>query len=83
MTYKKNITVQYFATLREQAGSNCDEIETTAQTAEELYSELAQKYAFSLSKERVKVAINDTFAELDTPLAQGDTVVFIPPVSGG
>jgi len=29
------------------------------------------------------VSINDDFADWDTPLAEGDTVAFIPPISGG
>lgn len=83
MSDSKTISVQYFAALREQAGCSHKEIDTVAQTAEELYCELAKKHSFSLPKEQVKVAINDTFAEPDSPLTHGDRVVFIAPVAGG
>jgi len=29
------------------------------------------------------VAINEAFADWSQPLAEGDTVVFLPPVAGG
>jgi len=31
----------------------------------------------------LKVAVNEEFAAWDRPLADGDRVVFIPPVAGG
>jgi molybdopterin converting factor small subunit len=31
----------------------------------------------------MKVAINDEFSEWNSELADGDSVVFIPPVAGG
>ena len=79
----KKLIVKYFAALREQASRNCEEVETTAQTAEELYNELTRRYAFTLTKDQIKVAVNDDFKEFDCTLHQGDTVVFIPPVAGG
>jgi molybdopterin converting factor small subunit len=32
---------------------------------------------------RLKVAVNDEFRDWDAVLADGDRVVFIPPVAGG
>ena len=34
------------------------------------------------SKARLRVAINEAFAEWDTPVHDGDEVAFIPPVAG-
>jgi molybdopterin converting factor small subunit len=31
----------------------------------------------------LRVAINNEFRDWSTPLAEGDAVVFIPPVAGG
>ena len=31
----------------------------------------------------VRVAINQCFASADTPLADGDELAFLPPISGG
>jgi molybdenum cofactor guanylyltransferase len=79
----KHITVQYYALLREQAGRRDEALVTRARTAGELYAELAQRYPFSLAPELLRVAINTEFREWTAPLADGDAVVFIPPVAGG
>jgi molybdenum cofactor guanylyltransferase len=82
-TDPKHITVQYYALLREQAGRRDEALVTHARTAAELYAELAGRYPFSLSPEVLRVAINTEFREWTAPLADGDAVVFIPPVAGG
>lgn len=79
----KHITVQYYALLREQAGRRDEALVTSARTAAELYAELAHRYPFSLPAEMLRVAINTEFREWTAPLADGDAVVFIPPVAGG
>jgi molybdopterin converting factor small subunit len=48
-----------------------------------LFSELNARYAFTLSREQLKVAVNSEFSEWSRPLIAGDAVVFIPPVAGG
>jgi len=79
----KHITVQYYALLREQAGRRDEALVTHARTPAELYAQLAQRYPFSLAREVLRVAINAEFREWSAPLADGDAVVFIPPVAGG
>jgi molybdenum cofactor guanylyltransferase len=79
----KHITVQYYALLREQAGRREEALVTQARTPAELYAQLAQRYPFSLAREVLRVAINAEFREWTAPLADGDAVVFIPPVAGG
>jgi molybdopterin converting factor subunit 1 len=76
------IHIEYFAILREHVGRDAEECQTSAGTAAELYQELDQRYGFPRMG-RLKVAINDEFRDWDTPLAEGDRVVFIPPVAGG
>lgn len=77
-----NITIEYFAVLREHADRDSEQLATAAKTAGELFAELEARYGFpELSS--VKVAVNDEFADWQTTLADGDTVVFIPPVAGG
>lgn len=78
-----NLRVQYFALLREQAGRSDEALRTTAHTPAELYAQLRTRYAFTLAPEMLRVAINTEFAEWSQPLADGDAVVFIPPVAGG
>jgi molybdopterin converting factor subunit 1 len=77
------LTIQYFALLREQAGRSQETLETEAATPADLYAELAARYRFTLSREQLKVAVNSDFCDWSRPLAAGDSVVFIPPVAGG
>ncbi len=77
------LNVQYYALLREQAGRREEALVSGAHTAQDLYAELARRYRFSLAPGALRVAINGEFAEWSTPLADGDAVVFIPPVAGG
>ncbi|HSY05156.1 MAG TPA: NTP transferase domain-containing protein [Steroidobacteraceae bacterium] len=79
----KRITVQYYALLREQAGRREEALATAARTPRELYTELSGRYRFTLAPEMLRVAINAEFRDWSTPLAEGDAVVFIPPVAGG
>lgn len=77
------VTLEYYAQLREQAGRSREAVETTAQTVDQLYAERRALHGFSLDPSLLKVAVNSQFSEWSRPLAEGDTVVFIPPVAGG
>ena len=79
----KKIRVQYFALLREQAGRSDESLTTAAHTPRDLYEELRKRYPFSLAPEQLRVAVNTEFGDWSQPLADGDAVVFIPPVAGG
>ena len=77
------IKVQYYAILREQAGRSDESIVTAARTPRELFNELKSRYPFSLAPEMLRVAVNAEFGDWSQRLADGDSVVFIPPVAGG
>ncbi|MDQ8180862.1 MoaD/ThiS family protein [Pelagicoccus sp. SDUM812005] len=79
----KKLTIQYFALLREQRGLDQETVQSDAATAASLYADLAQEHGFTLPTTALKVALNDDFADWQSPLSDGDTVVFIPPVAGG
>jgi molybdopterin converting factor small subunit len=79
----KTIHVQYYALLREEAGTTSAYYYTFAETAKALYDELRAEHGFSLASEKLKVAINNEFKSWDTELKADDQVVFIPPVAGG
>lgn len=68
--------------LRELSGKNFEEVQTEASTPGELFDELARRDEYP-PMNQMKVAINEEFGEWDTALAEGDVVVFIPPVAGG
>lgn len=78
-----SLRVQYYALFREQAGRSEEMVETCAATPAELYSELQTRHPFKLAPEQLKVAVNSDFSDWNARLANGDTVVFIPPVAGG
>ena len=77
------IRLKYYALLREQAGCGEEELDTSAAEPAALYEELARRHGFSLSRSQLKVAVNAEFSDWSRPLADGDEVVFIPPVAGG
>lgn len=79
----REIRVQYYALLREQAGRRDETVSTLAGTPGELFRELSQRHHFTLQPEMLKVAVNAEFRDWSHPLAKGDVVVFIPPVAGG
>ena len=76
------VRVDYFAMLRDRAGREHETLETRAATAQELYRELAPKRDLP-AQTGLKVAVNEEFGTWDWRLADGDRVVFIPPVAGG
>jgi molybdenum cofactor guanylyltransferase len=77
------LKIQYYALMREQAGRSEETLETSAATPADLYSELAARHGFTLSREQLKVAVNSEFSDWSRKLAANDAVVFIPPVAGG
>ncbi len=79
----KTIRLQYFAILREKRGQSEESRQTTATCPAELYGELKAAFHFPLTTEQLRVAVNGEFSAMDTPLNEGDEVVYIPPVAGG
>ena len=77
------IQIEYFAVFREQAGRDRELLQTQAGTPAQIYAVLAEQYGFELSQDRLKVAVNDEFADWSHSLLEGDRLVFIPPVAGG
>jgi len=78
-----NITVRYFAILKEERGQASEQIHTDAADLASLFAELSGRNHFSLEKDQLRVAVNDCFANWHDPLSDGSEVVFIPPVAGG
>jgi len=79
----KQVRVQYFAVLREQAKRGEERVETNAGTPAGLYQELARRHGFTLPAAHLKVAIDDEFGAWHAPLPDNARVAFIPPLAGG
>ena len=77
------LRVAYYAILREQAQRDVEQLESAARTPRALYAELAARHGFQLAPSQLRAAVNGDFVDFDSALAEGDEVVFIPPVAGG
>lgn len=80
---EKTVTLEYFAKLSEEAGTTREEITTTAATLAGLWEEARMRHHFSLDLPHIKPALNNEFADWETPLVAGQTIAFMPPFAGG
>ncbi len=80
----RNLSVRFFAVLREQAGCSSVEVNSASPDATALYGELQRTYpGLTFPAHLLKVSINERYAAMGAPLQAGDRVVFIPPIAGG
>ncbi len=79
----KTVQIRYFALFREQAGRDTETLQTVATSVGDLFSEVCAERGLSDSLPNIKVALNDELVDMSTAVADGDTVLFFPPVSGG
>jgi len=83
------VRVRLFAALREATGWSEQQVTATALPATplKLWHQLDLASAWpadgAAMPAGVRVAINRQFAEVHTPLADGDELAFLPPISGG
>lgn len=77
------VTVLYFASLRDAAGTDSEGMDTEAPDLRVLYLELRARHGFALPVERLRVAVDGAFARWDDAPRDGSEIAFIPPVSGG
>jgi molybdopterin synthase sulfur carrier subunit len=79
------VRVRLFASLREVVGRSEVELELPeAATAEAAWQVLAKDHpGLADRRPRLTAAVNRRYARFDAPLADGDEIVFVPPVSGG
>jgi len=82
-----NVTLKYFASIRETIGQGSETLSTHAETLQALRDELVARggvYAQALSHGRaVRMALNQTLCEGSAVLSDGCEVAFFPPVTGG
>ena len=77
------VKVRYFAALREKVGAGEEMVETTAQSAIELFHQLNKRYSFPLDTGHLKVSITRHYQDWDCRIKADDEIVFLPPVAGG
>jgi len=76
------IKINYFASLREAVGQGEDTINSaeTSLTAEKVWALATGQECLP---DKVLVAVNQEYVDLDTAVVDGDEVAFFPPVTGG
>lgn len=79
----KTLEIQYFAILREQRGTDRETLTTDLADAAAVYESLQEQHGFTLPVDRLRAAVNGEFVPWPAPIADGDNIVFIPPVAGG
>lgn len=81
------ITVRYFASIREALGTGSETVQTQAATLGALRDELLARgaaHAEELARHRaVRTALNQVMADETSALTDGAEVAFFPPVTGG
>jgi molybdopterin converting factor subunit 1 len=79
------VRVRLFASLRETAGRGACELELPEDaTAGTAWTRLCQEHpALAAKRPSLLASVNRRYAPFETRLADGDELVFIPPVSGG
>ncbi len=82
-TVEKEITVEYFAKLSQEAATDSEILRTSAATLAGLWEELRLKHHFSLDLPHIKPAIDNEFADWTSPLSNLQTIAFMPPFAGG
>lgn len=80
---EKELKVEFFAKLSQEAGMDSDVLHTSAATIAGLWEELRLKHHFSLDLPHVKPAVDNEFAEWTNLLSSGQTIAFMPPFAGG
>jgi MoaE-MoaD fusion protein len=78
------ITVRTFASLLELAADRCDLQVADSATVAEAWAALHERFPrIEPHRPYVRAARGGAYAGWDEPLAEGDVVAFLPPVSGG
>ena len=77
------ISVRLFAALRELAGAGL--VQAQGRTVDDVAATLGERYGarFTAIVDVSTFVVNGERASRDTPIAEGDEVAILPPVSGG
>ena len=82
-----NLTVKYFASIREAVGKGGEAVDSAATTLGQLRDELiarGEAHAQALARGRsVRMALDQVMSDESAPLREGCEVAFFPPVTGG
>jgi len=78
------VKLLYFAVLRDIAGRRDDVVEVPEGTrAADLWQRMRESHQALRDVAQPMTAINESYADADQVLRDGDELAFIPPVAGG
>ncbi|TDQ40740.1 molybdopterin converting factor subunit 1 [Aureibacillus halotolerans] len=77
------IKILFFAQMQETIGVPSINMELQDNTVGELKERLTETYPSLFASQMAMVAVNENYATEETVIQSGDTIAFIPPVSGG
>ncbi|MFD1357269.1 molybdopterin converting factor subunit 1 [Fictibacillus halophilus] len=78
------VQILLFASLAQQAGTQKISLDlATPVTVEQVRDHLQNQLGELKGIENALVAVNEEYADLTVEIKNGDTIAFIPPVSGG
>jgi sulfur-carrier protein len=80
--------ILYFAWVREKIGTPAETLELPPEvaTVSDAISHLrnqGEQYDIALADGNLRVAVNQTYAQPDSPVSNDDEIAIFPPVSGG
>ena len=75
--------VHYFGLLAERRGLAEERLSSPARTPAGLYDAIDAAHPLGMSRSDFRAAVNDEFVAWDHPLKDGDSIAFLPPMSGG
>lgn len=78
-----NVQILYFAQLADFAGKTEEIRELADPSPAALYAELKIAYRFPHEFTQLQVAINHQLSAHQTQLKDGDSIAFLPPMTGG
>lgn len=79
------VTVRVFAQLRDAAGLGVWETDVTpGASVRDVWRDAASRHpGIAPFEKAISCAVNASFARMTQPVADGDDIAFLPPVSGG
>jgi molybdopterin synthase sulfur carrier subunit len=77
------IKALYFAQLADLAGKTEETHEISDHSPAALYTKVKALYNFPQGFEQIQVAINHQLSSHQAALKEGDTIAFLPPMTGG
>jgi molybdopterin converting factor small subunit len=77
------VRLEWYGPYREILGTSGEEAEFPGGDVRALFAHLAAGKISAVGQLPVGVAVNDVLADWETPLAEGDLVVFLLPMGGG